>query len=385
MCRPGKLLELVAAHSRRRLGVQGAHLLPGMAPGRKKFYEYEFVLVGFSDGLLLVQGGWTGINEDGLPYSAFPPFASEMTGLQYDKHIQKQPIIPGDDWEVHPVSIRAYSDDFSKVRLKIKTAEECSDTDLNSCSEGLTERRRARTRKTVRDSEDEDLPSLSHKVKIRVPAPPVPAPPVPSNSAARWKNRSELRGKPHQVQKTSERVKSNNQPTSSSSSCQTQPGTLVKIKSSLKIENQNNQSEPVRRTSSPLQTKSIVKCDLNEVSNGSSKSVARELFSTPSEDLLKDGFVEQLKLLSATSSQVFQQVQLKGQIAASPARQTSCHLEPSDENPGNKNGDWTTPKSSEVEHQSKDEGSEMKKSGGKTAKEHAMALAVKMNETGNGD
>ncbi|KAE8739396.1 hypothetical protein FOCC_FOCC015109 [Frankliniella occidentalis] len=140
----------------------------------------KYVLVNFSDGPFIVQGSW--ITED-MKFAALPPNFSQFTGLEYDKFIQSAEMKPEDGWMVfHLLRIRAYSDEFSKVRLKLKTAEICSETDLNSSPDhthhdktvGRNLRHRVRKvgSQNEQPSSDDESPNLKDKSKIPPPAPP---------------------------------------------------------------------------------------------------------------------------------------------------------------------------------------------------------------------
>lgn len=139
--------------------------------------EYAYGLADFEDGPSLLQGLW--LSKDNK-YAAYPPDAKSMTSLEFDKYLQSGPIEPQSNWEMYPIKLRAYSDDFSKVRLKIREAEINSETDLNTCDEsrpsGSVGRSRrsskvAREKNTIKSSDEEE--GLQESSKIELPQAPM--------------------------------------------------------------------------------------------------------------------------------------------------------------------------------------------------------------------
>ncbi|KAK3928025.1 CLAVATA3/ESR (CLE)-related protein 4A-1 [Frankliniella fusca] len=141
---------------------------------RMPFKDGNYVLVDFPDGPQIVRGKW--ITKD-LKYAAWPPQANKLSGLAYDKFIQTE-MECEETWFIYPVNrIRAHSDDFSKVRLKLKLAEVCSDTDLNSGPEkvegtGRNLRNRVRRSGNHDNSSDDETENLQQKCTEPVPMPP---------------------------------------------------------------------------------------------------------------------------------------------------------------------------------------------------------------------
>ncbi|KAK3910789.1 tRNA (guanine-N(7)-)-methyltransferase B [Frankliniella fusca] len=138
----------------------------------------KYVLVDFPEGPSIVQGCW--ITED-MKYSAWPPEANYLSGLAYDKFMQLAQYEPKDGWTIHPITrIRAFADDFSKIRLKVKRAEDCSDTDLNSGAEMQNKSGRSlRSRKSRSvgstahgESSGDDESTLQEKTKVSLPIAP---------------------------------------------------------------------------------------------------------------------------------------------------------------------------------------------------------------------
>ncbi|XP_034250536.1 uncharacterized protein LOC117650967 isoform X2 [Thrips palmi] len=137
---------------------------------RKRVRDYNFVLANFPDGPVTIQGHW--LTEDET-HAAWPPLDKRVTPMAYDKWIQGGRREPEGHWRVFPVKIRYFNDIFSKVRLKLKQAEEVTDTDLNSDNDkNPTRNRKVTTHYGLNSSEDES--EGLDAVSVKVPKAPSP-------------------------------------------------------------------------------------------------------------------------------------------------------------------------------------------------------------------
>lgn len=76
------------------------------------FVSGKFYLVDFLDGPQVVRGEWLA---DDRKYSAWPSGEDIMQPMQYDKFVVRHSGPPDPNWQLYPVSIRAYSGKVTSV------------------------------------------------------------------------------------------------------------------------------------------------------------------------------------------------------------------------------------------------------------------------------
>ncbi|KAJ1519049.1 hypothetical protein ONE63_011292 [Megalurothrips usitatus] len=135
----------------------------------------QYFLNDYEDGPQLCQGCW--LSKDRL-MCAWPPNYKSMDQLTFDKFIQDPKNTPKDDWiMVKVLRVRACGDSFSKMRLKLRDAEEKNETDLNTAVEDdepisgprRSSRAKAKAQPGFTSSDSDDAVSLQEKHKILPP------------------------------------------------------------------------------------------------------------------------------------------------------------------------------------------------------------------------